>query len=168
MRSNNRFEANKRLPMPRLSILSSAFALFIPLAWATGALACLPPPPGQITPTDSQYTNLYMNSADSIVLARAIEQSDNGKANATVPTGEGQAVLRIQHTFKGLPPARVEFTVGGCGYGLSWNKHIPMDHDIVLFLKGNRVLYGLELPADQEPLKATKDILDTAASTPFP
>jgi len=145
-----------------VSVILCAVVLAIP------AHACQPPMPGQYSPTESEYTNLYLSSSDTVVVARATSHWDNGQANATVPTGEGQARLAVRHRIKGGAPFSVSYTLGGCGYGRSWNRHIPLDRDTLLFISKGRVIYGIILESNEDSLLQAQGILERASSTPFP
>jgi len=46
-------------------------------------------------PTEIELRTRYKEEADSILVARAIERGDNGKANPTAFEGEGWATLTV-------------------------------------------------------------------------
>ncbi len=110
----------------------------------------------------------YKEEADSILVVRAVEQGDNGKANPTAFEGEGWATLEVLHTLKGTAQKKVRYGLGGCGYGGTWNTHIPMDKYTVVFLKGDRVFYGVELAPGRSAQSQAEEVLRGGSNTPLP
>lgn len=155
-------------PVQPLWSLVASGCLALCIAYAPSAQACQPPRPGERMPTESELRTRYKEEADSILVARAIERGDNGKANPTAFEGEGWATLAVLHTLKGTARKKVRYRLGGCGYGGTWNTHIPLDRHALLFLKGDFVFYGVELPSGRSLRIDAENVLRGGAKTPVP
>ena len=161
----------KRPEVPKVQSLWSLVApgcLALCIVYASATHACQPPRPGERMPTESELRNRYREEADSILVARAVERGDNGKANPTAFEGEGWATLKVLHTLKGTARKKVRYRLGGCGYGGSWNTPIPMDKYTVVFLKGDFVFYGVELAPGSTARSHAEEVLRGGSDRPVP